>query len=325
MRYMKLIGITLIVFACLFSSLSVWAKEDYPNKPIQVIIPFPAGGPVDLMGRIIGEKMAEYLGQQVVIVNKPGGGTAVAWGYVAGSKPDGYTLFGYPAMLLVVTPLTMPTLPLKMTDFIPIGRMVNFNFIIVVNKDLPVKTLQDLVTYVKKNPGTLSYGGSTYGSGQHLIGELLKQNNELDLQFIPFAGENPAITALLGSHIQVGVFTIFQSSHVKSNSVRGLAVLSAKRDPLLPGVPTALEQGFPDLVVSAGYTLLLSPARTPVPVVKRLESALEKALQDKSVREKLEKIELTVDFLNSEGTQTFLENEVKIWSPVLKKANIIIK
>jgi tripartite-type tricarboxylate transporter receptor subunit TctC len=303
---------------------SGWATDEYPNKPIQLICPFPPGGPIDLSARVVSEKMGESLGQPVIVTNKPGGGTAVATGYVASSKPDGYTLFMSPATL-VFLPLITPNLPFKVSDFTPIGRLVSFNFLMLVNKDVPVKTLPELGAYIKKSPGTLSYGGSTFGSTQHVIGELFKITAQLDLQFIPFAGENPAITALLGNHIQVGILTIFQWPHVKSNAVKAVAVLSAKRDPLLPQVPTAVEQGFPELSISAGYNLFLTPAKTPAPVVKKLEEALEKALQDKVVREKLGKMEFTVDFLDSRNTQLLLESEIKTWTPVVKKANIVVK
>jgi tripartite-type tricarboxylate transporter receptor subunit TctC len=318
----RTILLTGLVFLLVASS--GWAQDEYPNKPIQLICPFPPGGPIDLSARVVSEKMGEYLGQPVIVTNKPGGGTAVATGYVASSKPDGYTLFMSPATL-VFLPLITPNLPFKVGDFTPIGRLVSFNFLMLVNKDVPVKTMPELVAYIKKSPGTLSYGGSTFGSTQHIIGELFKITAQLDLQFIPFAGENPAITALLGNHIQVGILTIFQWPHVKSNAVRAVAVLSAKQDPLLPQVPTAAEQGFPELSISAGYNLFLTPAKTPAPIVKKLEETLEKALQDKGIRGKLEKMEFTVDFLNSRNTQLLLENEIKTWSPVVKKANIVVK
>ena len=321
---MKRREILLVGLVFLLVASSGWAQDEYPNKPIQLICPFPPGGPIDLSARVVSEKMGEYLGQPVIVTNKPGGGTAVATGYVASSKPDGYTLFMSPATL-VFLPLITPNLPFKISDFTPIGRLVSFNFLMLVNKDVPVKTMPELVAYIKKSPGTLSYGGSTFGSTQHIIGELFKITAQLDLQFIPFAGENPAITALLGNHIQVGILTIFQWPHVKSNAVKAVAVLSAKRDPLLPQVPTAAEQGFPELSISAGYNLFLTPAKTPPSIVKKLEETLEKALQDKGIREKLEKMEFTVDFLNSRNTQLLLENEVKTWSPVVKKANIIVK
>lgn len=324
---MKKLPLALIIFALTCMAVlpaGAAPGDDYPNKPIQLVCPFPPGGPIDLSARVVSEKMGEYLKQPIVVVNKPGGGTSIATGFVAGSKPDGYTLFMSPATL-VFLPLITPFLPYKVSDFTPIGQLVSFNFLLLVNKDLPVNNIKELVAYAKKNPGKLSFGGSTFGSTQHVIGELLKMNSRIDLQFIPFGGENPAITALLGNHIQVGFFTIFQWPHVKSNALKALAVLSAKHDPLLPKVPTALEQGFPDLAISAGYNIFLVPAKTPTTVVRRLEAALEKSLQDKAIREKLEKMEFTVDFLNSKDTQTLLDNETRKWSAVVKQANIVVK
>jgi tripartite-type tricarboxylate transporter receptor subunit TctC len=317
--------ILLICLALLVVASTVFASDEYPNRPIQLVCPFPPGGPIDLSARVVAEKMGEYLKQPVVVTNRPGGGTAVGTGYVAASKPDGYTLFITPAATLIFLPLITPGIPFKVSDFTPVGRLVSFNFLILVNKDLPVKTLPELVAYIKKTPNALSYGGSTFGSLQHLIGELFKSSAKVDLQFVPFAGENPAITALLGNHIQVGVLTIFQQPHVRSNAVKAVAVLSEKRDPILPQVLTAVEQGFPDLSISAGCNLMLAPAKTPLPIVRKLEEGLERALQDKIVREKLEKMELTVDFLNARSTQLFLEGEVKKWSPVVKQANIVVK
>ena len=314
--------IACLTFACAASS--GWALEEYPSKPIQLVCPFPPGGPIDLSARVVAEKMGEHLKQPVVVVNKPGGGTTVGTSYVASARPDGYTLFISPAIPMIFLPLTT-NIPFKVSDLTPIGKLVSFNFLMLVNKDLPVRTLPELVAYIKKSPGALSYGGSTHGSLQHLIGELFKSSTKVDLQFIPFAGENPAITALLGNHIQVGILTIFQQPHVKSNAVKAVAVLSEKRDPMLPQVPTAVEQGFSDLAISAGCNLMLAPAKTPAPIVRKLEESLEKALQDKMVREKLEKMELTVDFLNARNTQLFLDGEIRKWSPVLKQANIVIK
>jgi tripartite-type tricarboxylate transporter receptor subunit TctC len=321
---MKTVEIAIIVVLSLFGP-AAWGADDFPAKPIQIICPFPPGGPVDLNARFIAEKMSEILGQQVILVNKPGGGTSLGWSYVASSKPDGYTLFTYPVTLLVNLPYEMPTLNLKMSDFIPVGRTVNHNFILLANKDFPANNLKEFIGHAKKNPGKISFGGSTYGSIQHIIGELIKLSYEVDLQFIPFNGENPAITAVLGNHLQVGIFTIFQSSHVKANSVKGLAVFAPKRDPFLPGLPSAQEQGFPDLAFSTGHNLLLAPAKTPLPIIARLESALEKSMQDEKVREKMKKIELSVDYLSSRETQAFIEKEVKQWVPVVKKANIVVK
>lgn len=210
----------LVALAAASFPLCAIGADEFPSKPVTVICPFPPGGPIDLSARVVAEKMGEYLEQPVIVQNKPGGGTSVGTGFVAAAKPDGYTLLMSPATL-VFLPLITPGLPYKVSDFTPVGQIVSFNFLLLVNKSLPVKNVQELVGYAKKNPGKLSFGGSTFGSTQHVIGELLKQSAQVDLQFIPFGGENPAVTALLGNHIQVGILTIFQWPHVKSNALKG--------------------------------------------------------------------------------------------------------
>ena len=322
---MKEILVILVLLLAVVVVPPLRAQEDYPNKPIQLICPFPPGATVDLSARVVADKMGEILRQPFVIVNKPGGGTSLAAAYVAGSRPDGYTIYVSPPAPLIFPPMFTPDLPVKASDFMAIGRLVSFNFLMLVNKDVPAKTLPELIAYIKKSPGTLSYGGSTFGSLHHLIGELFKMTAQVDLQFIPYAGENPAITALLGNHIQVGIFTTVQQPHVRANAVKAIAAFSAKRDPFVPQVATAVEQGYPDLSIASGGNLFLAPVKTPASIVKRLEEAMEKALQDPAVRQKLEKLELTVDFLNSKNSQLLLESEIQKWTPVVKKAIVVGK
>ena len=315
-----LIGIMFIITAS-----TGWAAEDYPNKSIQLVCPFSVGGITDLSARLLGEKMGEYLGQPVVVVNKPGAGAALGTAFVAGSKPDGYTIVTTFSGVFVLSPLINPNLPYKMADLIPIGRPLVVNQIMLVSKDLPVKTLPELAAYAKKNPKTLSYGTAGVGSLPHLVMELFNYQAQTDLQHIPYNSELQAVTALVGNHVQVSVLAFTTSlPHVKSNAIRPLATLADKRDARLPELPTSGEQGFPELLASIS-NLILAPAKTSAPVLKKLEGTLEKTLRDNEVREKLEKMEYKVDFLNGRDTQTFLDNEVKRWSPVVKKANIVIK
>lgn len=311
--------VILIVFA-----IPGWARGEYPDKSIQIINPNVAGGSLDVSVRIISEKMAGYLGQPVLVMNKPGGGSALGTAFVASSKPDGYTLLTVPPTH-VSLPLTTLNLPYKASDFVPVGRYASFSHYVVVHKDLPVKTLAELVAHVKKNPRTLSYSTSGFGGNTHLIAELLKLNHQLDLQYVPSAGEFPAVTALVGNHVQVAVLSFSTAqSHIKSGAIRALAVLSAKRDPIFPQVPTSVEQGFPELVTT-GYFILLAPAKIPVPILSKLESTLEKAVQDEGVRERFRKIELTPYFQNSQDTQALLDSEVQKWSQIIKKVGIVIK
>lgn len=321
----KTTGMVLLTFLVVLGVSTGWAKDDYPSKPIQLICPYSVGGITDLSARLIAEKMGEYLGQPVVVVNKPGAGAALGTGYVAASKPDGYTIVTTWTGVAVIVPLITPNLPYKMTDLTPIGKSLVVDQLLLVNKDLPVKTLSELVAYAKQHPKTLSYGTAGVGTIPHLAMEMLNSQAQLDMQHIPYNSELQAVTALMGNHVHASILTYTISGpHIRSNAVRALAVLSPKRDPLLPDVPTSAEQGYPE-IMAVIYNILFAPAKTPAPIVKKIEDALEKTLRDKEVKEKLEKMEYKVDFMSGKSTQSFLEAETKKWSEVVKKANIVIK
>ena len=321
---MKKIQVAILVVLVMMIVPVCWSAEEYPNKPIQLICPFAPGGNSDLSARVVGNKMAEMLGQPIMVVNKPGGGSAVGINFVAGSKPDGYTLLTASAGMVLI-PMITPQLPYKMEDLVPVGRVVTWNSTVVVNKDIPAKSLLEFAAYARKNPGTLSYSSSGIGNTSHFIGEWINMEFKLDIQHILYVGENPAMTAVVGKHAHVTYLSLPQCiPHVKSGAVTPIAVLSNKRDPELPQVPSSAEQGYPDLIASS-YHIFYAPAKIPAPILKKLETTLEKALQDKDVMKQIVDIGLTVGFLNSQDTKKFLDNEYKKWAPVAKKANIVIK
>jgi tripartite-type tricarboxylate transporter receptor subunit TctC len=317
-----------IVLACFFFMLAVstaWAREDYPNKQVQLICPYAVGGITDLSARILAEKMGELMGQPVIVVNKPGAGAALGTGFVAASKPDGYTILTTWTGVAVLVPLITPNLPYKMNDLTPIGKAVSVDQLLLVNKNLPVKNVAELIAYAKQHPKTLSGGTAGVGTLPHLVLEQLNAVGQIDIQHIPYNSELQAVTALAGDHVQVSVLTLTISEpHIRSNAIRALAVLASKRDPALPQVATSTEQGYPDLMASI-YNILFAPAKTPAPVLRKLEEVLEKTLRDKETREKLEKMGYKIDFLSAKNTQGFLETETKKWSSVVKQANIIMK
>ena len=322
---MKKIVIICIAATFVLSPFVSWAADEYPTKPIQLICPYGAGGVADVVARLVADKMTEHLGKPVVVANKPGGGTAIGTGFVAASKPDGYTMLINMTGGFIVTPLITSNLPYKMSDFTPIGKMVVAGYAILANKDVPAKTLKEFIGYVKKNPKSLSYGSPGVGTIDHLAMELFNIQAQMDLPHIPYASQLPVLTALMGNHVQTAVGTTSISlPYIKAGQIRVLAVLSEQRDSLLPEVPTSVEQGFPDLVASV-YNVLFVSSKTPAPIVKKLEGALEKTLQDKELHENFKKLNLKIDFLNSHDTQTFLDSEVKKWAVVVKKANIVIK
>jgi tripartite-type tricarboxylate transporter receptor subunit TctC len=326
--HLKKIGIIVVglILVLMIIPSRCWTK-DYPNKPIEFVNPYAPGGNNDLSIRIIGEKMAEFLGQPIVVVNKVGGAATVGTVYVANSKPDGYTLLGTTGGFLT-RPLYDPRVPYRYTQFRPIGIPVKLENILCVNKNLPIKNIAELITYAKGNPGALSYSIAGKGGVSYLAMEYLKYKNnltDLHLQCVPHQGDAPALLAILGNHVQISATNIsFALPYIKSNSIRPIAILSRKRNPLLPEIPTSLEQGFQDMVASS-YFIWLAPTQTPSEIIKTLENNMEKAIQDKGVQEKLLKIELTAAFMNSEETKAFLDNEIKFWEKIIKEANLATK
>lgn len=313
------LGIVSLLF--LFTPVLTYAQDDYPIKTIQIVCPFSAGGTHDLAARVIAEKITSLLGKPVVVVNKTGGGASIGTAFVATSKPDGYTLLVNAGSFLTL-PLTTTNAPYKVSDFTPIGRILTGNFLIVANRSLPVKNLAELVAYVKKNPGTISYAAGTSGSIPRLASEVFKHKAQIDAQYIPYPGMSQGMMALLGNHVQFAIFEVLAClPHIKTNELKPLAALSTKRDPDLPNVPTSAEEGYPD-VISYTFGILYASAKTPDPVLRKLENALEKALQDKGVREGLVKAGGHPNHLNSNETKQFMESEIKRWSEVTKRIKI---
>ena len=212
-----------------------------------------------------------------------------------------------------------------MDDLVPIGRLATYNNLVAVSKNLPVKNMAEFIAYAKANPNTLSYSSAGVGTTGHFIGELINMETKTDLQHIPYNGVVPAVTAVVGGHAQACFISLSACApHIKSGAVKALAVLAIKRDPEIPQVPTTVEQGFGSLIAPS-YHIIYAPAKIPAPILRKLESALEKALEDKEVGKKIEALSLNAAFLNSQDTKKFLDNEIKKWTPVARKANIAVK
>ena len=322
---LKRIGIVLIVSVFILVIFQASASDKFPEKPIQLVVPFPPGGSADFIARLLADNMHGKLGQPIVVLNKPGAGTSIATSYVGTSKPDGHTILLTASGAFLILPLVASDTPYKIGDFIPIGRAAFCSYVVAVNKSSSINNMQQLEDHIKKNPGAFSYGGSTVAATQQLLGELLKQRAKLDIQYIPQGGEMPNITALMGNHILLGIFTLPTClPHIRSGALRGIAVTSAKRDAFMPDIPTCVEQGFPEMIALNNF-ILLAPVKTPSMVLKKLESTLEKTLQDKQLREKIEQTFQSVEFLNSKETQNFLEAEGNKWAKVIKATGISVK
>jgi len=320
---MRRIGIIVAVLVVLsFATAVSRAAEKFPHKPIQLIVPYGAGGLTDLAARIVGEKMGKVLGTSVVIVNKAGAGTSIGAGFVAAAAPDGYTILINMTGGAVVTPMIMPNIPYKMSDLKPIGKMMSAVYLVLADASLPVNNLPELIAYAKERPGKLAYASPGVGTVNHLAMEQMNLSHQLGMQHIPFTSELQLLNALMGHHVQAGAVTVpFSLKFIQAKEVKALAVLGEKRDPLLPDIATSAEEGLPEMVASI-YNVLFAPAKTPAPILGQLEDALRRALQDQELVEKLEKMQFKIDFLSSADTQVFLDKEVTKWAAVLKKSHI---
>jgi tripartite-type tricarboxylate transporter receptor subunit TctC len=280
-------------FVGLFAALILWLTapfadaQNYPLKPIRLVVPYAAGGATDIVARAIAQQISGPLGQQVIVDNKPGGATQIGTDLVAKSAPDGYTLLMVPA-----TSATNPHLYTKLPydidrDFAPVILATIVPAFLIVNASLPVHNVKELVAYCKANPGKVSFASAGNGSVLHLGGEWFKMINGLDVVHIPYKGSAPAVMDLLGGQVQFSFENLPPAQpFIKSGRLRMLAQATLQRVPGIPDVPTLQELGYPGFDASAFFGVI-APAGTPPAIVQRLNSEINKALANPELRERL--------------------------------------
>jgi len=295
------------------------AAQEYPVKPVRLVVPFTPGGTTDILGRLVAQKLSESIGRQVIVDNRPGAGGTIGSDIVAKSPADGYTLIMGHIGTFGVNPTLYPKLPYDaVKDFQPITLFAMITNLLSVNPSLPVKSVKELVALARARPGQLNYGSGGNGSAAHLATEYFKLLSKTDIVHIPYKGTAPAITDLLAgntSMILTGVPA--QLPHIKSGRLRALGVASAKRQPLFPELPTIMESGVKGYEATQWYGVL-APAGTPRPIVDRLNAALVKALQSADVKERLAS-EAGEPVGNSpEEFHAFIQKEIARWAPVIR-------
>lgn len=308
------------------------AGENFPNKPITVVVPFAAGGSLDVTARILAPKMRDYLGQPIVVLNKPGGGSSVGARTVATADPDGYTIFLASGSAYGYMHLLIPGYTLELKDFAPIAGIATNTSVFAVNGKLPVKTLPELLDYAKKNPGKVNFCTTGVNGLNHLQLEQLKGIIKergpwkgVELTHVPYNGLAPAVVALKENVVQA--CTLPFSSIVKKldgNGIRIIAVMRPKRLPSIAQVPTTGEEGFPELDDNEAMVNVTAPAGTPQPVLAKLEDALRKALQDPETHQKLEDLDVQPGFVDSKATKEWLEQDVRKFSSIIHKAGLAL-
>jgi tripartite-type tricarboxylate transporter receptor subunit TctC len=317
--------LSLISTALLSLAASVNAQNtaaNFPSKPLKIIVPFGAGGIADLTARTVGAKMADILGHPVVIDNKPGAGGIAAGDLVAKSDPDGTTLLLMSNGTAVSAGL-FKSLPYDTAkDFATVSTLGFFDIALVTKADSPYKTLQELLTYAKANPGKLNVGTINIGSTQNLAAELFKSTAGINVQIVPFNGTPAVITALRGGQIDAAVEILGPvKTQIDAKAINALAVFGLKRSASLPDVPTAKESGIANMN-AASWNALAVPAKTPKDIIAKLNAAVTTALASPDVKKRLADLGVEAGASSPEVLAELLNAEIKRWGEVITRANI---
>ncbi|MCW5576255.1 MAG: tripartite tricarboxylate transporter substrate binding protein [Burkholderiales bacterium] len=298
------------------------ASQTYPVKPVRVIVPFPPGGPTDIVTRLMAPKMSEALGQQVVVENRGGAGGAIGTEQVAKSAPDGYTLVMGTIGGLAVAKSLNPKLGYDtLRDLAPITQSVTVTSVLVTHPSVPARNVRELLALAQKSGNRLNYASSGNGTITHLAGELLKLMGKVDIAHVAYKGGAPALVALVSGEVDMSYEnSLIITPHIKSGKVKGLAVTSAKRSALLPELPTIGEtlKGYS----ASGWYGLLAPAATPKPVITRLHAEAVKALRAPDVVEKLSGQGAEPAATSPEEFTAFIRSETEKWANLVKTANM---
>lgn len=298
-------------------------SADYPNRPVRIIVPQAAGGGVDVVARNLAQKLSETWGQQVIVDNRPGANGIIGIDAVAKSKPDGYTIAAAFTSVLTINPHVYKSLPYDtFRDFAPITQTVTNTIVLVVNSHLPARSVKELVSLAKSRPGDMIYGSFGVGNMTHLAGELLRLEAGIKMTHVPYKGETPAVTELLGGQVAL----LFATSagvvpHIKSGRLRLLATGGEKRATAFPDTPTMIEAGFPNVRVT-GWGTLIAPAGTPPEIIDKFYRESARQLLAPEMRERLSAAGAEPVATSPTELAAFLRSEFDKWSRVVKQAGL---
>jgi len=294
------------------------AAQSYPEKPIKLIVPFPPGGPIDTMARLVGQHLTAKLGQQVVVENRPGAGATIGSKAAAAAEPDGYTLLFGSSGSLAVAPALYPNADYDpVRQFAPVATVSLLPHVFVVSPSLPVKTVAEFIAYAKANPGKLNYGAGL-GTPPQMLSGLLAHRAGIEVVYIPYRGSAQSVTDLLAGQVQftidglTGLYPLIQQG-----KVRPLAIARGERWPPLPDVPTLVESGFPDFVIDA-WTGVVAPAGTPQPVITRLNAVINEGLASEEMKANLAKFSGIPKPGTPADFSAFLAQEIPKWAAIVK-------
>lgn len=297
------------------------AESTFPSRPITLIVPFPPGGSVDPVGRLLAQELSSRIGQSVVVENKPGAAASIGANILVRAAPDGYTLLLHTSALAIDQSFKKNVPYNVKRDFTPVIGVATGDYLVVTNQKMPFKNVAEMVQYSKANPALLNYGSSGEGSSSHMIGELFKLSTGAKMTHVPYKGGGPSITGLIGNDVQVLFDTIVGSGPmIRDGKLRALGLTGAQRSPLMPDVPTVGES-VPGFAVSSWMGVFAPPA-TPKPIVDKLYRTLNEVLAVPSVKERLAGMGQTVHSQTPEQLRTALNADVDKWQRVVTESKI---
>ncbi|MFZ0672690.1 MAG: tripartite tricarboxylate transporter substrate binding protein [Pseudolabrys sp.] len=321
MGLVRRIALLAVAFAVTISSPPANA-DDYPSRPVKIIVPFGAGGPTDVYTRAIGEELRKALHQPFVMENRPGAGTTIGTDFVAKSPPDGYTLLMVSGTQTVNETLYVHKQYQLMRDLVPVAPLIDTDLVLVVHPSVPAKNLEELLALARSKPGTINYGSSGPGSNYHMAGELLRNLAGVDIVHVPYKGSTGARNDILSGQIQMLFDSVpTMAPMIKAGLVRALGTTGKTRSPTLPDVPTIAEAGVPGFNATL-WVGFMAPAATPQPIVDKLNREIARIVAQPAIKEAWEKTGATPITMTQTDFKVFMDGQVAKWANVIKANNI---
>lgn len=319
---MRFIKLTVLALALALAMPGLAQAQEFPNRSIRLIVPFPAGGPNDVIARVVAKRMSEILKQTIVIDNRGGQGGVLGTDAVARAEPDGYTIAVTSAGALAISP-SMEAVPYStLKDLAPITLVASVPEMLVVADNVPAKNMQELVALAKSQPGKLNFASSGPGSLPHLAGELFKLSAKIDVVHVPYRGAAPAVNDLLGGQVQMAFFDLpVLLPHVEAGKLRAIAIGAPKRSAAAPNVPTTAEAGMGDLQAENWYGMV-APAKTPAAVIQTLYKAATDAMKDPEVIDRMNKVGARLIGNTPDEFRTYIAAETEKWARVIKDSKL---
>ena len=325
-KFPALFVASLILVAVSTSGRNFAYADNYPSRPIHLIVPYAAGGAADSIARVLAKRVGNALGETIVVENRGGGASIVGTEFVNKSEPDGYTLLLGQSGPISINPAVYKSLPYDpVKDFTPVSLTTTYPYVMVVNSALGVKTVQEFVALAKSKPGQLNYGTTGVGASNHLVTELFDSRAGIKMTHIPYRGTALAVADLLAGQVQV-VFSdpISALQLVNSGALVALAVTGKDRSPAMPNVPTISESGFPGFD-AVGWHGILAPARTPPAIIDRLNAEIQEALKDPETKALLEGQAMQIVGSSPQAFASFIKQDIAVWKEVALQARIEVK